>query len=109
MDLIRTKGIVGLYKGTAATMLRDVGFSVIYFPLFARLNDLVRQRILNVDAARDLKYCGNAFSVNASCRGLKAPGADAVPFWYSFLCGMGAGAFAAAAVTPADGKPLMLQ
>ncbi|GAU97670.1 hypothetical protein RvY_08926 [Ramazzottius varieornatus] len=81
MDLIRTKGILGLYKGTAATMLRDVGFSVIYFPLFARLNDL----------------------------GPKAPGADVVPFWYSFLCGMGAGAFAAAAVTPADVVKTRLQ
>ena len=37
-DLLRQKGIVGLYKGTAATMLRDVSFSVVYFPLFANLN-----------------------------------------------------------------------
>lgn len=40
LDLIRTKGILGLYKGAAATMFRDVSFSVIYFPLFARLNSL---------------------------------------------------------------------
>lgn len=38
LNLLKTKGIVGLYKGTGATMLRDVSFSVIYFPLFARLN-----------------------------------------------------------------------
>lgn len=31
---------MGLYKGTAATMLRDVSFSVVYFPLFAHLNSL---------------------------------------------------------------------
>ena len=39
-ELLRTKGILGLYKGTAATMLRDVSFSVVYFPMFARLNSL---------------------------------------------------------------------
>lgn len=38
--LLKQQGIVGLYKGTGATMLRDVSFSVIYFPLFATLNDL---------------------------------------------------------------------
>ena len=42
LNLLRTKGIMGLYRGTAATMLRDVGFSVIYFPLFARMNAMVR-------------------------------------------------------------------
>ena len=40
IGLFRQHGILGLYKGTGATMLRDVSFSVIYFPLFATLNDL---------------------------------------------------------------------
>ena len=40
MDLIKEKGVVGLYKGTAATALRDVVFSLIYFPMFANLNKL---------------------------------------------------------------------
>jgi solute carrier family 25 glutamate transporter 18/22 len=40
LELFRSKGILGLYKGTAATMLRDVSFSVVYFPMFARLNSL---------------------------------------------------------------------
>ena len=39
-ELLRTKGIFGLYKGTSATMLRDVSFSVVYFPLFANLNSM---------------------------------------------------------------------
>ena len=34
------QGILGLYKGTGATMLRDVSFSMVYFPLFANLNRL---------------------------------------------------------------------
>lgn len=40
IDLVKTKGIFGLYRGIGATMFRDVSFSVIYFPLFARLNSL---------------------------------------------------------------------
>ncbi|OQV22518.1 Mitochondrial glutamate carrier 1 [Hypsibius exemplaris] len=82
LNLLRTKGIVGLYKGTAATMLRDVGFSVIYFPLFARMN-----------AMGPKKY----------------PGSEEAPFWYSFICGLSAGAFGAVAVTPADVVKTRLQ
>lgn len=40
MQLLKKHGILGLYKGIGATMARDVTFSVIYFPLFATLNDL---------------------------------------------------------------------
>lgn len=39
-ELLRTKGIFGLYRGLSATMLRDVSFSVVYFPMFANLNKL---------------------------------------------------------------------
>uniref|UniRef100_A0A2I3TX21 Mitochondrial glutamate carrier 1 n=1 Tax=Pan troglodytes TaxID=9598 RepID=A0A2I3TX21_PANTR len=41
-DLLRSRGIAGLYKGLGATLLRDVPFSVVYFPLFANLNQLGR-------------------------------------------------------------------
>lgn len=43
-DLLRKRGILGLYQGTGATALRDVTFSIIYFPLFARLNDIGPKR-----------------------------------------------------------------
>ena len=43
-DLLKKRGILGLYQGTGATALRDITFSVIYFPLFARLNSLGPKR-----------------------------------------------------------------
>ncbi|VVD03602.1 mitochondrial glutamate carrier 1-like [Leptidea sinapis] len=72
--LIRERGILGLYKGITATAARDISFSIIYFPLFATLNDL----------------------------GPKQPGASAPPFWWSFGSGCGAGSTAALLVNPFD-------
>lgn len=43
-SLLKKKGILGLYQGTGATALRDITFSVIYFPLFANLNALGPKR-----------------------------------------------------------------
>lgn len=41
LDLVKSKGIFGLYRGIGATALRDISFSVMYFPLFARFDSLV--------------------------------------------------------------------
>ncbi|XP_041073828.1 mitochondrial glutamate carrier 1-like [Polyodon spathula] len=72
-ELLRSKGIAGLYKGLGATLARDVPFSIIYFPLFANLNKL----------------------------GQKHPDTKA-PFYVSFLAGCVAGSTAAVAVNPCD-------
>ncbi|XP_077787858.1 mitochondrial glutamate carrier 1 isoform X1 [Podarcis muralis] len=72
-DLLRSKGIAGLYKGLGATLLRDVPFSIVYFPLFANLNKL----------------------------GQTTPDVKA-PFYVSFLAGCLAGSTAAVAVNPCD-------
>lgn len=77
LDLFRTRGIAGLYKGTAATMLRDVNFSMVYFPLFARLNALGPR---------------------------KKDGSGEAVFWTSFLAGCVAGSTAAFTVNPFDGE-----
>ncbi|XP_065094739.1 mitochondrial glutamate carrier 1-like, partial [Ochlerotatus camptorhynchus] len=82
LELIRTKGITGLYKGTGATMLRDVSFSVVYFPLFATLNDLGPR---------------------------KADGSGEAVFWCSFLSGCAAGSLAALSVNPFDVVKTRLQ
>jgi len=82
LDLIKTKGITGLYKGTGATMLRDVSFSVIYFPLFANLNKLGPR---------------------------KAGNSNEAVFYWTFLSGMAAGSISAAAVNPFDVVKTRLQ
>ncbi|KAK7791924.1 hypothetical protein R5R35_005435 [Gryllus longicercus] len=82
MDLLRTKGIFGLYKGIGATALRDVSFSVVYFPLFAHLNALGPR---------------------------KKDGSGEAVFWCSFLAGCAAGSIAALAVNPFDVVKTRLQ
>lgn len=74
-ELIKTKGIAGLYKGTGATALRDVSFSVVYFPLFARLNSLGPRKPENPEEA---------------------------VFYWSFLSGCVSGSVAALTVNPFD-------
>lgn len=75
IELIQKKGIFGLYKGIGATACRDIFFSIIYFPLFATLNQLgPRRSSRSNDAA----------------------------FFVSFASGCAAGSFAAFSVTPFD-------
>ncbi|XP_077431942.1 mitochondrial glutamate carrier 1-like [Vanacampus margaritifer] len=80
-DLLKTKGVTGLYRGLGATLMRDIPFSVIYFPLFAHLHQL-----------------GQHSSENPS-----------VPFYWSFVSGCLAGSVAAVAVSPCDVVKTRLQ
>ncbi|XP_069173959.1 mitochondrial glutamate carrier 1 isoform X2 [Procambarus clarkii] len=82
LKLLREKGILGLYRGTTATMLRDVSFSVVYFPLFAHLNSLGPR---------------------------KSDGSGEAVFWCSFLAGCASGSLAALAVNPFDVVKTRLQ
>ncbi|KAJ8373112.1 hypothetical protein AAFF_G00271170 [Aldrovandia affinis] len=71
--LLHSHGIQGLYRGLGATVMRDVPFSVVYFPLFAHLYRL----------------------------GQSAP-SESAPFYWSFLAGCMAGSTAAVVVNPCD-------
>ncbi|XP_056606238.1 solute carrier family 25 member 55a [Triplophysa dalaica] len=79
-QLLHTEGIQGLYKGLGATLLRDVPFSIVYFPLFAHLNKL----------------------------GKPSPD-ETAPFYWSFISGCAAGSTAAVAVNPCDVVKTRLQ
>ncbi|UYV79236.1 LDHB [Cordylochernes scorpioides] len=81
LNLVRTRGIMGLYRGVGATMCRDVSFSVVYFPLFANLNSL----------------------------GPRKKGSQEAVFWSSFLSGCAAGSIAAVTVNPFDVVKTRLQ
>ncbi|XP_075997041.1 solute carrier family 25 member 55a isoform X2 [Genypterus blacodes] len=79
-ELLHTQGLSGLYKGLGATLMRDVPFSMVYFPLFANLN------------------------------GLGKPSPDKpAPFYWAFLSGCAAGSTAAVAVNPCDVVKTRLQ
>uniref|UniRef100_A0A8C8H8Y1 Mitochondrial glutamate carrier 1 n=1 Tax=Oncorhynchus tshawytscha TaxID=74940 RepID=A0A8C8H8Y1_ONCTS len=79
-ELLRTQGIPGLYKGLWATLMRDVPFSMVYFPLFAHLNQLGQP-------SRD----------------------ESAPFYWAFFSGCLAGSTAAVAVNPCDVVKTRLQ
>ncbi|XP_002137794.2 mitochondrial glutamate carrier 1-like [Drosophila pseudoobscura] len=73
--LVKEHGIFGLYKGVKATGVRDVVFSVVYFPMMASIND-------------------------AGPR--KADNSGEAVFYWSLFAGLSAGMFSALLVTPFD-------
>ncbi|GAM25591.1 hypothetical protein SAMD00019534_087660 [Acytostelium subglobosum LB1] len=72
LSIVRELGISGLYKGAGACLLRDIPFSAIYFPAYAKMKTLLADKDGNI-APKDL-----------------------------FISGMVAGIPAASLVTPAD-------
>ncbi|EFA86232.1 EF-hand domain-containing protein [Heterostelium album PN500] len=72
MQIVRELGFSGLYKGAGACLLRDIPFSAIYFPAYAKMKTLLADKDGNI-APKDL-----------------------------FISGMVAGIPAASLVTPAD-------
>ncbi|KAJ2867065.1 mitochondrial aspartate-glutamate transporter agc1 [Coemansia erecta] len=51
MGIVRELGIRGMYKGTMATLLRDVPFSMLFFPLQAMFAQKIHRSILDGDAS----------------------------------------------------------
>lgn len=86
-DLVKANGLAGLYKGVSATMLRDVSFSVIYFPLFAHLSTLGSSKLKTDITSQD----------------------DNSIFWVNFVAGCVAAGTAAVAVNPVDVVKTRLQ
>ncbi|XP_017076873.1 mitochondrial glutamate carrier 1 isoform X2 [Drosophila eugracilis] len=74
-ELLRERGILGLYKGVGATGVRDITFSVLYFPLMAIINDKGPR---------------------------KSDGSGEAVFYWSLIAGLLAGMTGAFTVTPLD-------
>jgi solute carrier family 25 glutamate transporter 18/22 len=90
LSIVRKRGFLGLYQnGFTSTMLRDVSFSVVYFPLFAHLSSLGHSLVLN--KKRSELEDGNSL------------------FWVNFLAGCTAAGVSSVAVNPADVVKTRLQ
>jgi solute carrier family 25 glutamate transporter 18/22 len=74
-ELYKDRGIAGLYRGVRSTMGRDVTFSVIYFPLFAKFDSMGPR---------------------------KSDGSGEAVFYHTCLSGIAAGAIGSFCVTPLD-------
>ena len=85
MQVVKELGLRGLYRGTPATLMRDVPFSFIFFPTSSYLKQLAAER------------------------SRRNGGDGKVPFSVVFWSGIFAGVVAAAAVTPADVVKTRLQ
>ncbi|CAG9772000.1 unnamed protein product [Ceutorhynchus assimilis] len=75
LDIIKSRGVQGLFKGLVACWARDIPFCTIYFPMFATLDAIGPRK---TDGSGDAKF-----------------------FW-SFAAGLTAGAVSAFIMTPFD-------
>ncbi|OLY82026.1 Mitochondrial substrate carrier family protein X [Smittium mucronatum] len=82
LEIVHRLGLKGLYRGTLATLLRDVPFSVIFFPLAAINTQLIH----------------STFNSKPS----NNPANDRPGFFSVFAGSLVSGVVAAVAVTPAD-------
>lgn len=78
-SVIKDLGLRGLYRGSFATLSRDVPFSMIFFELFASFKSFFKDQTKSND----------------------------LEFKYIFASGISAGAIGAMAVTPMDGKTFL--
>ena len=76
MSVVKDLGIKGLYRGSLATLSRDVPFSMLFFQLFASFKSHFAEKQGKTD----------------------------LEFQYIFASGISAGAISAYLVTPMDGK-----
>ena len=112
-ELLRTKGVPGLYRGLGATLMR---WEVIYWAggvLVLRVKKDLRSELWIISTAvyltpfsRDMPFSMVYFPLFAHLHqlGRHSPEDPAVPFYWSFVSGCLAGSIAAVTVSPCDGR-----
>jgi len=60
MHIVRQLGLLGLYRGASACLLRDIPFSAIYFPAYGHLKSDVFQEGYNGKKLSFLETLGAA-------------------------------------------------
>ena len=65
-DLVRTQGVRGLWNGYTATLLRDVPFSALYWPLYEATKESLRHQLLHTEHKHNLYFDinDNSFVIN---------------------------------------------
>ncbi|KAA3681799.1 solute carrier family 25 (mitochondrial S-adenosylmethionine transporter), member 26 [Paragonimus westermani] len=89
LQIIRTEGLRGLYRGYTSTVLREVPFSFIQFPLWEHLKlfFIARNRLNDHRDPPPFSYSTDPHMLS---------------FWQSALCGSLSGGIAGALTTPLD-------
>lgn len=107
-ELLRTKGVTGLYRGLGATLMRCDG---IWHLLWLESFSIFCLQSLNkvnmfFCPFRDIPFSVVYFPLFANLHklGRRSSEDPSVPFYWSFMSGCLAGCIAAVAVSPCDGE-----
>ncbi|KAF9245862.1 mitochondrial carrier domain-containing protein [Melanogaster broomeanus] len=78
VHIVRQLGIMGLYRGASACLLRDIPFSAIYFPVYSHLKKDVFHEGYNGKQLSFLETLGSAAIAGMPAAYLTTPAADVV-------------------------------
>jgi hypothetical protein len=93
LTVLKRMGPIGMYRGFTATLVRDVPFCFMFFPLYANVKELL------------LNYSRRTSSLTSSAHMMEVPPERTSlkePFHIGLVAGIVAGGISAAIVTPAD-------
>uniref|UniRef100_A0A4W5JN18 Solute carrier family 25 member 18 n=1 Tax=Hucho hucho TaxID=62062 RepID=A0A4W5JN18_9TELE len=86
LELLKTRGLPGLYRGAGATLMWDVPFSMIYFPLFANLNTLGREGPSSHGDLQERAPFLQSFTAGCTARSVAAVACTIKPTFLQYVC-----------------------